>query len=126
MKVAVVLSKLGFKPIEVRLIIKASYDHGSIFTSDQLRPKIAEVKKQFEDALVQAFNLAVNSMYPTPVTVKLVLQQAYCNARNLAINSNYATPEVVREIVAKAHSHMMSLAAKIAAINNDAVPPELS
>ncbi|MFX0046462.1 MAG: 50S ribosomal protein L10 [Candidatus Hermodarchaeota archaeon] len=126
LKAASVLSKLGVKPIEIGLTIRAAFDNGSIFTSDQLAPQIDEITKQFEAALVQAFNLAFNSAYPTSLTVKFTLQQAYLNARNLAFNSNYATPEVIREILAKAHSHMVSLASKVAEINIDAAPPETS
>jgi len=113
MKVASVLSKLGFKPIEVGLVIRAAYDNGLIFMSEQLKPKIGEIKKQLENAVSQAFNLAVNSLYPTPLTLKLAFQQAYRNARNLAINSDYVAPEVIGEIIAKAHSHMLSLSSKI-------------
>ena len=126
LKAASVLSKLGVKPIEIGLTIRAAFDKGSIFTSDQLTIKIAEIKKQIEEALVQAFNLALNSAYPTPLTVKFILQKAHLNARNLALNSNYTAPEVIREIFAKAHSHMMSLTLRITEISTNAVSSEMS
>lgn len=109
-KVASVLSKLGFKPFEVGLTTLAAYDEGLIFTSDQLRPNIDDVLKQLQDASAEAFNLALNSVYPTPVTIRLALQQASFSARNLAVNSNYTAPEVVKEIIGKAYNQMMSLA----------------
>ncbi|MFH0748596.1 MAG: 50S ribosomal protein L10 [Candidatus Bathyarchaeota archaeon] len=120
MKAASILSKLGVKPLEIGLTIRAAYDNGFVFTSEQLRPKITEIQKQLEDALVQAFNLAINSTYPTPITVKMTLQQAHNKARNLAINLVYTAPEVISEIVAKAHSHMMVLALKLDEINKNA------
>ncbi|MFH0896655.1 MAG: 50S ribosomal protein L10 [Candidatus Bathyarchaeota archaeon] len=109
-KVASVLSKLGFKPFEIGLTTLAAYDVGLIFTSDQLRPRIDEIMRQIQDASSEAFNLALNSVYPTPITIKLTLQQASFNARNLAVNSNYSAPEVVKEIIAKAYNQMMSVA----------------
>ncbi len=125
LKVASVLSKLGFKPFEIGLTIVAAYDTGIIFTSDQLRPKIDEVMKQLQEASAEAFNLALNSVYPTTITILLALQLASANARNLAINSDYTAPEVAKEIVAKAHSQMISLASKLAEIDENAVPLEL-
>lgn len=118
-KVASVLSKLGFKPFEVGLTTLAAYDAGLIFTSEQLQPKIGEVMRQLQDASAEAFNLALNSVYPTPITIKLALQQASFNARNLAVNSNYAAPEVVKEIIAKAYSQMMNVV-KLAKIDMSA------
>lgn len=123
-KAAGVLSKLGVKPLEIGLEIIAAYEKGFIFTSD-LQFKVDDFRKQLEDAASQAFNLALNSTYPTAVTIKINLQQAHLNARNLAINANYTAPEVAKEIVAKAHSHMMQLASKLAAINKEAAPSEL-
>lgn len=124
-KVASALSKLGVKPLEVGIDIIAAYDGGFVFTSEQLQPRIDEVKKSLEDAVTQAFNLAFNSTYPTPETIGMVLRRAYLSARNLAVNSNYTAPEVVMEIISKAHSHMMSLSSRLAAINREAAPPEL-
>lgn len=123
--IASVLSKLGIKPLEIGLTIKAAYDQGAIFTSDQLRPNIDEVKKQLENASIQGFNLAINSIYPTTLTVKIFLQRTYSNARNLAINSNYLASEVIQEIITKAYNSMMSLTLKLAKISNEAVPLEL-
>lgn len=123
-KVAGVLSKLGVKPLEIGLGIVAAYEKGSVFTSDDLQFKVDDFRKQLEDAVSQAFNLALNAIYPTDLTVKINLQQAHLNARNLAINVNYVSPEVAKEIVAKAHSYAIALAYKLVAINKDAAPPE--
>ena len=124
-KIASVLSKLGFKPFEVGLEAKAAYDHGLIFTLTQLQPNIEEVKQNLEEASKQAFNLALNSTYPTPLTIMFILQKAYINARSLAINSNYLIPEVAAAIISKAHRHMISLALKLSEISKEAIPLEL-
>jgi large subunit ribosomal protein L10 len=120
--VASVLSKLGVEPLEVGLVIRAAYDKGSIFTYDQLRPRIIEIKKQLEDAVSQAFSLSINSVYPTPETCNILLQRVYLNARNLAINSHYVTQDVVQDIIARAYRHMMGLVIKLAALNEETVP----
>jgi len=125
LKVASVLSKLGIKPLEVGLDLVTAYEKGFIFTSEELRPRVDEVKRNLEEAVAQAFNLAFNSLYPTHVTVRMFIQQASLNARNLAINSNYVAPEVAKELVAKAHSHMVSLSSRLAKVNKEAAPPEL-
>jgi large subunit ribosomal protein L10 len=109
-KVASVLSKLGFKPFDVGLSALAAYDEGLIFSTDQLRPNTDELLKQLQDASAEAFNLALNAVYPTPLTIQLAVQQASFNARNLAINASYTVPEVVKDIVGKTHNQMISLA----------------
>jgi len=123
-KVAGVLSKLGVKPLEIGLGIVAAYEKGSIFTSDDLQFKVDDFRKQLEDASSQAFNLALNAIYPTDLTVEINLQQAYLNARSLAINASYISPEVAQEIIAKAHNHAIALASKLVTVNKDAAPPE--
>ena len=125
LKIVSVLSKLGVKPLDVGLELVAAYDGGLVFTSEQLKPRIGETKKNLQDAVSQAFNLAFNSTYPTPETIGMFLQRGYLNARNLAINSNYMTPEVAKDILAKAHGNMMGLASKLAEVNKEAAPAEL-
>lgn len=119
LKVASVLSKLGVKPFEIGLTIRAAFNKSFVFTYEQLRPKVTEIKQQFGDAVSEAFNLAYNSLYPTPLTVTIALQQAFSNSRNLAVNSSYEAPEVMQLIIARAQSHALSLASKVPEISKE-------
>jgi large subunit ribosomal protein L10 len=124
--VAGVLSKLGVKPLEVGLTIKAAYSNGSMFTRDQLQPKLEEVASQIEEATAQAFNLSFNATYPTSATIPLFLQRAFLNARNLAVQSSYVTADTIQDILLNAYSQMIGLSSRIRQINPDAAPPEIS
>lgn len=115
--IASALTKLGYKPIEAGLDIVAASDGDFIFASDQLQPKLDEVKKNLEDAATRAFNLAFNTLYLTSETIGLILRQAHLTARNVAVNSNYPATEVMCEIIAKAHSHMTNLSAMLGEVS---------
>jgi large subunit ribosomal protein L10 len=123
-RVAGVLSKLGVKPLEVGLTIKAAYSNGLIFTRNQLQPKLEEVLNQIEDAAAQAFNLSFNAAYLTSATTPLLLQRAFLHAKNVAVQTNYFTADTIREIVLKGYTHMIGLSTRLSQINQDAAPPE--
>jgi large subunit ribosomal protein L10 len=122
-KVASVLSKLGVKPLEVRLKMVVAYYDKLAITSEQLSLDLDEIQAQIEKAYRATVNLAVSLAYPTPETINLILQKAYFKAKNVAISSNYPAVEVMKEIIARANLNMLSLASKLAKINKDISSP---
>ncbi|MFQ6077194.1 MAG: 50S ribosomal protein L10 [Candidatus Bathyarchaeia archaeon] len=125
-ELASILSRLGMKPLEIGLSMIAAYDDGSILTGDQLRVDLDGVRRQLEEASLDAFNLALNASYPTPKTIVPILQRAVLQARGLAIGSAYPSPEVVADMIRIGYTHMASLAARLAQVNKDAAPSDLS
>ncbi|MBS7653517.1 MAG: 50S ribosomal protein L10 [Candidatus Bathyarchaeia archaeon] len=110
---ASVLSKLGIKPIELGLSLKAAYDEGTVITESDLKLDIEEYKKNIGEAYAQALNLAVNAAYPTHETVTILLCKAVSEARNLAINSGAFLPETLPELIRRAHIEALTLEAKV-------------
>jgi large subunit ribosomal protein L10 len=112
-RLASVLSKLGIKPVEAGLIMKAVYDDGLIITEEQLRIDLDEVEQNLREACTNAFNLALNVGYPIPENVELLLQLASQQAFSLALNAGVPTKETIDELLKQARLEALSLSAKI-------------
>lgn len=110
---ASILSKLGIKPLELGLSLKAAYDDGIVITGDELKLSLDEYKKTIGEAYAQALNLAINAAYPIPETIEILLRKAMFEARNLAINANIFLPEVLPEMIRRAHLEALALETKI-------------
>jgi large subunit ribosomal protein L10 len=121
-RLAAVLSKLGIKPVEVGLTLKAVYDEGLIIVEEQLRVDLGEVQRSVEEAHAYAFNLSVNAAYPLPENIVFILQTAHQKAYGLALNAGILTPETVVDFVRRAHTEMLSLSARLATVNEKTVP----
>lgn len=102
-ELADLLKKLGIKPIKVGLDCKVAYTDGVIIPKDLLEIDLDEIKKEIESAVQAAFNLALNSMYPTPETVGFLVSRAHTEALNLSINAALPVSDVLPLVIAKAH-----------------------
>ncbi len=112
-RLASVLSKLGIKPVEAGLIMKAVYDDGLIITEEQLRIDLDEIQRNIQEASANAFNLSLNVAYPIPENIELLLQTAFQQAFNLSLNAVFPTSETIAGLLRKAHIDALSLNAKI-------------
>jgi len=110
---ASILSKLGIKPLELGLSLKAVYDDGMVITGEELMLNLDEYKETIGEAHAQALNLAINAAYPMPETIEILLQKAMFEARNLAINANVFLPEVLPEIIQRAYFEALALETKV-------------
>ena len=108
-RLAAVLSKLGIKPVEVGLTLKAVYDEGLIIVEEQLRLDLGEVRRSVEEAHFYAFSLSVNAAYPLPENIVFLLQTAHQKAYRLALNAGILTPDTVVDFIRRAHTEMLSL-----------------
>lgn len=108
-RLAPVLSKLGIKPVETGLSLKAVYEEGLIIAGDQLHIDVEETKLSIEEAHQSALTLALNSVYISPVTIELLLKQANRDAFNLSITENILTKETTPDVLRKAHGQMLNL-----------------
>jgi len=110
---AAALSKLGLKPIELGLSLKAVYDDGVVLSEEDLKIDLDEYRRSIGEAYAQSLNLAINSAYLTSETVVPIIQKAVFEARNLALNAEVFLPEVLPDLLMKAHLEALALDAKI-------------
>jgi len=121
-RLASVLSKLGIKPVEVGLTLKAAYDEGLILTEEQLRLDLGEVRRSIEEAHAYAFNLSLKAAYPLPENIIPLLQIVHREAYRLALNAGIPTRDTIADLLRKAHTEMLSLSARLATVNKKTVP----
>lgn len=112
-RLASVLSKLGIKPVEAGLIMKAVYDDGLVITEEQLRIDLDEIERNIQEACADAFVLSLNVAYPVPENVELLLQIAFQQAFNLSLNSAFTTSETAADLLRRAHMEALGLSARI-------------
>jgi large subunit ribosomal protein L10 len=112
-RLAGVLSKLGMKPVEVGLILKAVFEEGLLFTDEQLHLDLDGFRRSVVEAQSNALSLSVNAGYPTPDSISLMLQTAHRKAFSLALNAGVPTKETVGDLLRKAYLEGLSLNAKL-------------
>ncbi|MEM2788902.1 MAG: 50S ribosomal protein L10 [Candidatus Bathyarchaeia archaeon] len=110
---AAALSKLGLKPIELGLSLKAIYDEGFVLSENDLKLNFEDYKKSIGEAHAYAINLALNAVYPMPETITFLLHRAVFEARNLALNAGVFLPETLPELLLRAHMEALALEAEI-------------
>ncbi len=101
-KLASLLSKLGIKPIKAGISIDTALEDGVLYRTEDLKLDIDATREGLKQALSEAFNLAINAVYPTKESIIYILRKAYLNARALSINTAYITPDTLNEILIKA------------------------
>ena len=121
-RLASVLSKLGIKPVEVGLTLKAVYDEGLIIIGEQLRLDLGEARRSIEEAHVEAFNLSVNASYPNSENIAFLLQTTHQEAYRLALNASIPNSDTVKDLIRKAHTEMLSLSSRLATVNEETMP----
>lgn len=107
------LTRLGIKPMEIGLDISAVYEDGNIFTKSVLDIDEDQFIADLEKAASWAFNLSVETAYPTDINKELLIQKAFRDAKALALSENILADAVVEEILAKAERHMLGLKSSI-------------
>lgn len=110
-----VLSKLGLKPVEAGLTMKAVYAEGLIITEEQLQLNLAEIQRGVEEAHALTLTLSLNTAFPTSDNMALLLQAGHHEAYALALNGEVPTSDTINDIIRKAHTEMLSLHSKLKA-----------
>jgi len=123
-RLASVLSKLGLKPVEAGLSLRAMYDDGLVLTGDQLHLDLEATKHDVETAHASAFNLSLNAAFPMTENAKFLIRLAHQNAYNLAINARVANRETVADLIRKANMEMISLSSRLPKMNEKTEPTE--
>lgn len=123
-KLASLLSRLGMKPIEAGLSLKAAYDHGSILTAEHLRLDLEATRKSLTDGIHHAMAVALEAGYFTKQTAPLLIAKAYRQALTVAVEAGYPVKEAMQRIVQKAQRAATTLSEMIRAKNPEAGPKE--
>ncbi len=108
-KAAEILTRLGIEPMEVGLNVTAVYENGKIFTKEILDIDEDKFKADLQKAASGAFNLAVNSAYPTKETVKVLIGKAFNDAKALGLSLEIIDEGIIEALLSKAESSALSL-----------------
>jgi large subunit ribosomal protein L10 len=110
-----ILRLLNIKPVFESIRIKAAIVRGKyVIRSDELMPSADEYRRLIEASAAQAYNLAVNAVYPLPELMPVYIRKAAAESMNLAINALIFTEETAKPILAKAEAQANALASVIA------------
>ena len=107
------LSKLGIKPIKVRLSMTSALENGQLFLASVLDIDIDKVREDFTNCARTAFNVAVEMAYLTKETVPALIAKGYRNAKAVALEANIINAATVSDILGKANAQAKALKAKI-------------
>ena len=107
---AAMLARLEIYPLELGLVLRGTFEDGMLFDASTLAIDEGKISLDFTTAASQAFNLAVNSAYPTMTTIQALLAKAASESRNLAVNAVIYEPGVMDILLSKAQGHVMALA----------------
>jgi large subunit ribosomal protein L10 len=124
-KLATMLSKLEIYPLIIGLDLRAAYDRGTIYEPELLEIDESQYVSDIIRAAQNAFNLSVNTAYPTRETMGTLLAKAFAEARNLGVNAVVFDTGVMDALLAKAYVQMTSVASKVADKDANAVDDEL-
>lgn len=107
--VAGLLTRLKIEPMEVGLDLVATYEDGTIFTKSILDVDEDKYIQDMQNCASWAFNLAMESGFPTTETVELMVTKAFSEAKGLAMEADVLTDVTAVDILAKAERQAGSL-----------------
>ncbi|HZD43136.1 MAG TPA: 50S ribosomal protein L10, partial [Methanomicrobiales archaeon] len=108
-RMADILQKLDIKPMDVGLILQVTYYEGTIFKPEMLAIDEAEYFNQLVLAAQQGFNLSVNAVIPTPLTIGTIIAKAAREARSLGVEASIYEPDVMEDIIGRAYREMQAV-----------------
>jgi large subunit ribosomal protein L10 len=108
-KVAEILKVMEIFPRNVGLNLRAAYEDGLIFKSQDLTIDVDGLLAQFSSASAQAFSFAIEVGYATPETIGPILQRAQAKARNLVAEVGIPVPGMMELVLARAVANAKSI-----------------
>ena len=98
-KLASLLSKMNINPIEACIVVNYALADKLIFTENDLRIDLNELKNDLSRSYNESIALAVESSYFTKESIGHLLSKASGHAQSLSIESNYMTKETAGQII---------------------------
>jgi large subunit ribosomal protein L10 len=87
MDVAAALQLLKLKPMENGLNIAVLEENNVVYKGEQLLVDETKVLNDIQRAIQNAFNLSINSNYPTKETIGFMIGKAYMSAKQLSVET---------------------------------------
>ncbi|WP_297438921.1 50S ribosomal protein L10 [Thermococcus sp.] len=112
-QLARILNALGIEPLEVGLNLLAAYEDGLVYTPEVLAIDESEYINMLQRAYTHAFNLSVNTAYPTSQTIEAIIQKAFLGAKNVAVEAGYITPETIEDVFGRALRAVLLIAGEL-------------
>jgi large subunit ribosomal protein L10 len=97
-----VLSMLKMKPMSVGLNVTCVLENETIYPQDILYIDEIETLQNITNAATEAFNLAVESNYPTPDTIEFIITKSFREAKEVCLEANIITKDFIDDVLAKA------------------------
>ena len=111
--IASALQLLKLKPMEIKLNVVVLEEGGIVYKGEQLFIDEIKIFNDFQIAIQNAFNLSMNSGYPTKDTIGLIITKAFLNAKQLALEAGIIEPGVIEDLLAKAKAQAEALKGKV-------------
>ncbi len=108
--IAQMLTRLEIFPIEIGMNLHAVFEGGTIYKPDVLDIDMDKFIIQLQQASSNAFNLALETAWPTKATITNLLLKAYSNAYILALENEIYTKDTIKQLLSKTYASMLSLA----------------
>jgi large subunit ribosomal protein L10 len=109
-KIADALVKLDIKPMDVGLVLQAAYYKNTVFTPDLLVIDEEAYYRNIVLAAQQAFNLSVNAVIPTPLTIGAIIGKAVREARTVGVEASIYEKDIIDLIIGRAQREMLGVA----------------
>jgi large subunit ribosomal protein L10 len=98
------LQLLKLEPMEVRLNVVVFEEKGIVYKAEQLFVDEEKLLNDIQLAIQNAFNLSINSGYPTKQSIEFMIAKAYWNAKQLESEIGTEKTEVKEEVKADEES----------------------
>lgn len=112
-ELADLLTRMGVRASEMGLSIKAVWENGEVIPGEALVLDLSEYRSKLENAIGNAFKVAIEAAYVTPETAPTILSKAAQQAMAVAIEAEWPTEETIALLIAKASAEAKSLAREV-------------
>jgi large subunit ribosomal protein L10 len=112
-KLASLLSKLNIKPIEAGIVVNYAIADKLVFSEDDLRIDLNEIKNELGRSYNESISLAVESSYFTRESMGYLLSKASRQAQYLALESNYLSKDTAGQIISTEEMKARNLVNKL-------------
>jgi large subunit ribosomal protein L10 len=113
LELADLLTRTGVRASEMGLSIKAVLEKGEVIPGEALVLDLSEYRLKLENAIGNAFKVAIEAAYVTPETAPTILSKAAQQAMAVAIEAEWPTEATIALLIAKASAEAKSLASEV-------------
>jgi len=107
------LRKLDIKPIMVKLSLKAVWEEGRVYSSDNLKIDIDSFRNEVLKAVSVSRELAIEAAIPLPDLLPQIIARAHRKALLLASEAGFITSETAAEVIRAAITKALALAIEV-------------